>query len=108
MPEHKAKENIFLSDVVLNLSDMSDRYFAPCVDALCEVESQSKITDIIIQRQPQPKSLVCQSRWVAICAMTALLKLVAHEQSGKPTSLAKYFESILDQDGISQMFSLYK
>ena len=54
------------------------------------------------------KFFVCQSRWGANCATTALLKLFAHEQSGKHTSLAKDFEFILDQDGISQKFSLSK
>ena len=40
--------------------------------------------------------------------MTALLKLVAHEQSKKPTSLVNDFELILEEDGISKKFSLYK
>ena len=54
-----------------------------CIDELYEVKSQLKVTDMIVQRKPQLKSFVCQSRWVAICTMTALLKCVAHGQSGK-------------------------
>ena len=42
--------------------------------------------------EPWLKSFVCQSKWVAVCAMTALLKLVAQEQSGKLMSLAKDFK----------------
>lgn len=58
---------------------------------------QLKITDMIIQRQPRLKAFVRQSKCVAACAMVALLKLVAHEQNGKPTSLDKGFELILEE-----------
>ena len=52
---------------------------------------------MIIQRQPRLKAFVRQSECVAACAMVALLKLVAHEQNGKPTSLDKGFELILEE-----------
>ena len=66
------------------------------------------IADLIIKRQPRLKSFVRQSRCLAICAMTTLLKLVSNENSAKPTSLSKEFELILEEDGISKKFSLYK
>ena len=63
---------------------------------------------MIIQRQPRLKPFVRQSRCVAVCAMTSLLKIVSHEQSRKPTSLAKYFELILGEDVMSKKLSLCK
>ena len=79
-----------------------------CIDALIEVESQLNIADLIIQRQRRLKSFVRQSICIAVCAITALLKLVANEQSAKPTSLATEFELILEEDCIAKTFSLYK
>ena len=79
-----------------------------CIDALSVVKSQLKITDMIIQRKARLKSFIPQSRYVAVCAMTALLKLVAHEKSGKPTSLAKDFELNLAEDRISKNVIIYK
>ena len=66
-----------------------------CIDALIEVESQFE------HCRPQLKSFVRQSRCIAVCTITALLKLVANEESAKPTSLAKEFELILEEDGIA-------
>ena len=79
-----------------------------CINTLIKVESQLNIADLIIQKQPRLKSFVRQSRCITVCAMTALLKLVSNEQSAKPTSLAKEFELILEEDGIAKNFSLYK
>ena len=72
---------------ILHKSHTGEKLDQYCIDAPWEIESQSKITEMVIQRQPQMKSFVRQSRCVAVSVMTALLKLVAHEQSGKPTSL---------------------
>lgn len=60
----------------------------------------------MIKKQPRLKSFIPQSRCVTVCAMTALLKLVSNEQSAKPTSLAKEFDLILEEDGIAKKFSL--
>ena len=43
-----------------------------------------------------------------LCAITALLKLASHEESAKPTSLAKNFDKILEDDDVTKSFSLYK
>ena len=40
--------------------------------------------------------------------MKAMLKLVAHEESAKPTSLAKEFDLQLEEDGMAKSLSLYK
>ena len=39
---------------------------------------------------------------------TALLKLVSHEESAEPTSLAKEFDIELEKDNVAKSFSLYK
>ena len=54
-----------------------------CVNALIQVEQQLKMAD----------------KCIAICAMTTLLKLVARDESRKPTSLAKEFHCALEKEG---------
>lgn len=63
---------------------------------------------MIVQREPRLKSFVRQSKSVVVCAMNALLTLVSNEVSGKPTSLSKKFDIILEEDQVSKSFSLYK
>ena len=44
-----------------------------------------------------------------MCAITALLKLVSHEESAEPTSLAnKEFDIELEKNNVAKSFSLYK
>ena len=43
-----------------------------------------------------------------LCALTALQKLVSHEESAKPTPLAKNFDIMLEEDDVTKSFSLYK
>lgn len=58
-----------------------------CINALSEANSELKITEMIIKRHPRLKPLVHQPRSAAVCALNALLKIVAYDQSGKRTSL---------------------
>ena len=53
-------------------------------------------------RQPQLKSFVRQSKCVALAALKAMLKLVSHEESAKPTSLSKEFDLQLEKDGLAK------
>ena len=79
-----------------------------CVNALVRVESDLKYSELLIKCQPRLKSFIRQTKCLAICAMKAMLKLVANEESAKPTSLAKEFEVQLEEDGVSKSLSLYK
>lgn len=45
---------------------------------------------------------------MVVIDMKVLLKLVSHEESAKPTSLAKEFDIQLEKDGVNKSFSLYK
>ena len=49
-----------------------------------------------------------QSKCVVVTAMKALLKLVSHQESAKPTSLAIEFDLQLEKDGVCKSLSLYK
>lgn len=79
-----------------------------CLEALIEVECIIKFADLVTKRQPQLKSFVRQSRCVALAALKAMLSLVSHETSAKPTSLAEEFDLQLEKAGISKSMSLYK
>ena len=63
---------------------------------------------IRVKKQPQLKSFIHQTKCVALAVVKALLKLVAHEESGKPTSMAKDFDLQLEKDGVYKSMSLYK
>ena len=62
---------------------------------------------MIAKRQPRLNSFLRQNKCVTICAMKALLKLVAPEESGKPTSLSKDFNRALEEEGLTKSLSLY-
>ena len=79
-----------------------------CVNALVRVGSDLKYSELLIKCQPRLKSFIRQTKCLAICAMKAMLKLVANEESAKPTSLAKEFDVQLEEDGVSKPLSLYK
>ena len=79
-----------------------------CLEALIEVECIIKFADLVTKRQLQLKSFVRQSRCVALAALKAMLSLVSHETSAKPTSLAEEFDLQLEKAGISKSMSLYK
>ena len=89
-------------------SHTCEKLDASCIDALVQVESEISYADLLIKHQPRLKSFIRQSKCVVTTAMKALLKLVSHEESAKPTSLAKEFDIQLEKDGISKSFSLYK
>ena len=78
-----------------------------CIDTIVEIEKQLKLADTITKRQPRLKSFVRQNKCLTICAMKALLKLVAREESGKPTSLSKEFDAALEEEGLTKSLSLY-
>ena len=79
-----------------------------CTNTLVKVEHKLKMSEIISQRQPSLRSFIWKSKSVVLCTMTALLKLVSHEESAKSTSLAKEFDIILEEDNVTKLFSLYK
>ena len=77
-------------------------------EALISVENEVNYAQLIIKKQPQLKSFIRQTKCIALAAIKAMLKLVAHEESGKPTSLAKEFDLQLEKDGVYKSMSLYK
>ena len=79
-----------------------------CTNTLVKVEHKLKRSEIISQRQPSLRSFIWKSKSVVLCTMTTLLKLVSHEESAKPTSLAEEFDIILEEDNVTKLFSLYK
>ena len=78
-----------------------------CINALVVIEKQLKLGDMIAKRQPRLKSFLRQNKCITICAMKALLKLVAREESGKPTSLSKDFDRALEEQQMTKSLSLY-
>ena len=93
---------------VLCKSHTCEKLDEACLKALIEVENIIKFADLVTKRQPQLKSFVRQSKCVALAALKAMLSLVSHEKSAKPTSLAEEFDLQLEEDGISKSVSLYK
>ena len=79
-----------------------------CINVLVKIEQQLKVAEMITNRQPNLRSFIRQSKSVVLCALTALLKLVSHEESAKPTPLAKNFDIMLEEDDVTKSFSLYK
>ena len=62
---------------------------------------------MIVKMQPRLKSFLCQNRCITICAMNALLKLVAREESGKPATLSKDFDRVLEEQGLVHCWNVY-
>ena len=93
---------------VLCKSHTCEKLDEACINALIDVERDTNYSQLIIKRQPQLKSFVRQSKCIALAAVKAMLKLVSHEESGKPTSMAKDFDRQLEEDGIAKSMSLYK
>ena len=79
-----------------------------CIKALVNIETEVKYSELIFKKQPQLKSFIRQTKCVALAAVKELLKLVAHEESGKPTSMAKDFDLQLEKDYAYKSMSLYK
>ena len=67
-----------------------------CINTLVAIEKKIEIGVWIVKRKPQLKSFLRKSRSITLCAMDALLKLVSNEGSGKPYSLSKEFDLILE------------
>ena len=80
---------------------MCEKLDESCINALVQIESEVKIAELIIKRQPRLKSFVRQSKCLVMCAITALMKLVSTEESAKPTSL-------LEKTRHAKSLSLYK
>ena len=93
---------------ILCKSHVCEKLDESCVNALVKIESEIKIAELIIKRQPRLKSFVRQSKCLVMCAIKALMKLVSNEESAKPTSLAKEFDIELEKDGQAKSLSLYK
>ena len=83
---------------------MDEAYFK----ALASVETEINYSQLIIKKQPQLKSFVRQTKCIALAAIKAMMKLVAHEESAKPTSMAKDFDLQLEKDDVYKSMSLYK
>ena len=101
-------ESDYVPKHILCKSHTCEKLDESCVNVLVKIESELRYGDMLIKRQPRLKSFIRQSKCIVVCAMKALLKLVSHEDSAKPTSLAKEFDIQLEKDGVSKSFSLYK
>ena len=108
--EYVAKE-LKSSHIPLHLlckSHTCEKLDESCLNTLTEIESELNYSALLIQRQPRLKSFIRQNKCIVTTAIKALLKLVSHEESAKPTSLSKEFDLQLEKDGVSKSFSLYK
>lgn len=93
---------------ILCKSHTCEKLDASCIDALVEIEKNIDYAQLLCKRQPELKSFIRQTKCVALTALKAFLKLVARDESGKPTSLADEFDVQLEADGVSKTMSLYK
>lgn len=93
---------------ILCKSHTCEKLDETCIDTLIKVEKELDMANLIMKRQPQLSSFIRQNKCIVVSAITALLKLVAREESGKPTSLAKEFDLALEEAGLSKSMSLYK
>ena len=66
------------------------------------------LREIIIQREAALKSFLRGNKCIVETALIALLKLVSREVDGKYVPLADRFDISLEENGVSQPFSLYK
>ena len=62
-----------------------------CVNALVEIEKEAKISRHDSEETTMLKIFSLSEQMHHNCAMKALLKLVAKEESGKPAALSKEF-----------------
>ena len=75
---------------------------------MVNIETEVKYYELIIKKHPQLKLFLHQTKGVALTAVKALLKLVALEESGQPTSMAKDFDLQLEEDSVYKSMSLYR
>ena len=66
------------------------------------------MTELVIQKVATLKSFLQQTQCKVGTALIALLKLVSREADGKSVPLADRFDISLEENGVSQPFSLYK
>ena len=79
-----------------------------CLNTSKRTENDLNMTELVIQRSPQIKSFVKQTRCLAICALKTTLKLVSNEVSAMPKSLAREFEVTNEEDNVAKSPSLFK
>ena len=89
-------------------SHVCEKLDEACIKALTNIETELNYPQLIITKQPQLKSFVRQTKCITLAAIKAMLKIVAHEESAKPTSLAHDFDLQLEEDGVYKSMSLYK
>jgi len=75
---------------------------------LMKMEQRLAVRTTIEKREPRLKSFIRKSKTVVKVAIQALLQLVAKGGDGKTTSLADEFDLVLEEDGVSKSYSLYK
>ena len=76
---------------------------------MVQVEREIKYAELLIKRQPRLKFFIRQSKCIVMCTITALLKLVSHEESAESTSLAnKEFGIELEKDNTAKSLYMYK
>ena len=75
---------------------------------LMQLEQKIKLRDIFEKREPRLKSFIRKSKSVTKAAIVAFVTLVAKDCDGKSVSLADEFDVILEEDGVSKSYSMYK
>ena len=94
---------------ILCKSHTCEKLDGACTDTLVRVvEADLKYSELLIKCQPRLKSFIRQTKYLAICAMKAMLKLASNDESAKPTSLSKEFDIQLEENTMSKSLSLYK
>lgn len=79
-----------------------------CLNTSKRTKNDLNMTELVIQRSPQIKPFVKQTRCLAICALKTILKLVSNEVSTTHKSLAKEFEVNNEEDNVAKSPSLFK
>lgn len=79
-----------------------------CINTLLSFKRELKYADLTTMQQPKLKSLVRKTKCVAHAAHKAMLELASHEESAKPTSMAKEIDIQIKKDGVAKSMSLYK
>jgi hypothetical protein len=77
-------------------------------NTLMKLEQRLSVRTTIEKREPRLKPFIRKSKTVVKAAIQALLQLVAKGGDGKSTSLADEFDLVLEEDGVSKSYSLYK
>ena len=109
--EHGVTEMLGSNHILYHMlckSHTCEKFDEACIKALVNIETEVKYFELIIKKQPQLKSFICQTKCVPLATVKALLKLEAHEESGKSTSMTKDFDWQLEKDGAYKSMSLYK